>query len=244
MCGIIGYIGNRNAVPVVLEGLKRLEYRGYDSAGIAFFAEQDIEVRRCSGKIHDLVALLESENPVSHTTIGHTRWATHGRPSEENAHPHRSNGIVLVHNGIIENYLPLKKMLQDRGYTFTSETDTEVLCHLIEDYARQYPLEDALREALKEVKGSYALAVIKKEEPDKIVGVRKDSPLVIGLGDGEYFLASDIPAFLNYSRDVIFLNDGEMAVLTRQGVSVIGTDGSPLEKDVVTGQAFHVKGNL
>ena len=234
MCGIIGYIGNRNAVPVVLEGLKRLEYRGYDSAGIAFFAEQDIEVRRCSGKIHDLVALLESENPVSHTTIGHTRWATHGRPSEENAHPHRSNGIVLVHNGIIENYLPLKKMLQDRGYTFTSETDTEVLCHLIEDYARQYPLEDALREALKEVKGSYALAVIKKEEPDKIVGVRKDSPLVIGLGDGEYFLASDIPAFLNYSRDVIFLNDGEMAVLTRQGVSVIGTDGSPLEKDVVT----------
>jgi len=234
MCGIIGYIGNRNAVPVVLEGLKRLEYRGYDSAGIAFFAEQDIEVRRCSGKIHDLVALLESDNPVSHTTIGHTRWATHGRPSEENAHPHRSNGIVLVHNGIIENYLPLKKMLQDRGYIFTSETDTEVLCHLIEEYARQYPLEDALREALKEVKGSYALAVIKKEEPDKIVGVRKDSPLVIGLGDGEYFLASDIPAFLNYSRDVIFLDDGEMAVLTRQGVSVIGTDGSPLEKDVVT----------
>ncbi len=234
MCGIIGYVGSRNAVPMVLEGLKRLEYRGYDSAGIAFFAEHDIEVRRCSGKIQDLVSLLESENPASNTTIGHTRWATHGRPSEENAHPHRSDGVVLVHNGIIENYLPLKKMLQDKGYAFTSETDTEVLCHLIEHYARRYPLERAVREALKEVKGSYALAVIKKEEPEKIIGVRKDSPLVIGLGDGEYFLASDIPAFLSHSRDVIFLNDGEMAVLTRQGVSIIGADGSKVHRDAVT----------
>ncbi len=234
MCGIIGYIGSRNAVPVVLEGLKRLEYRGYDSAGIAFFADKGIQVRRCSGKIQDLVSLLESEDPSSHTTIGHTRWATHGRPSEENAHPHRSNGIVLVHNGIIENYLPLKKMLQEKGYTFTSETDTEVLCHLIEDYAQKSVLEDAVREALKEVKGSYALAVIKEEEPDKIVGVRKDSPLVVGVGSGEYFLASDIPAFLSYSRDVMFLNDGEMAVLTKYGVRVFGADGSPLEKDVQT----------
>jgi len=234
MCGIIGYIGSRNAVPVVLEGLKRLEYRGYDSAGIAFFAERGIEVRRCSGKIQDLASLLESENPFSNTTIGHTRWATHGRPSEENAHPHRSNGIVLVHNGIIENYLPLKKILLEKGYTFTSETDTEVLCHLIEDYSRRYPLEDAVREALKEVKGSYALAVVKEAEPGKIVGVRKDSPLVVGIGNGEFFLASDIPAFLNYSRDVIFLNDGEMAVLTSQGVSVFGSDGSSLKKDVQT----------
>lgn len=234
MCGIIGYIGSRNAVPLVLEGLKRLEYRGYDSAGVAFFAGQGIQVRRCSGKIQDLVSLLESEAPFSHTAIGHTRWATHGRPSEENAHPHRSKGIVLAHNGIIENYLSLKKMLQERGYAFTSETDTEVLCHLIEDYAQKYVLEDAVREALKEVRGSYALAVMKEDEPDRIIGVRKDSPLVIGVGDGEYFVASDIPAFLNYSRDVIFLNDGEMAVLSREGVSVFGADGSPLEKNVQT----------
>jgi glucosamine--fructose-6-phosphate aminotransferase (isomerizing) len=234
MCGIIGYTGNRNAVPIVIEGLKRLEYRGYDSAGIAFFAEDVIKVRRCTGKINDLVSLLDSEKPFSNTTIGHTRWATHGRPSEENAHPHRSDGIVLVHNGIIENYLSLKKMLQERGYVFASETDTEVLCHLIKDYTKRYPLEDAVREGLKEVRGSYALAVIREEEPDKIVGVRKDSPLVVGIGDGEFFLASDIPAFLNYSRDVIFLDDGEMAVLTAQGVSIFGPDGSLLKKDLQT----------
>ena len=157
MCGIIGYIGKRNAVSVVLEGLKRLEYRGYDSAGVAFFSDKGIEVRRCTGKIKELVSLIESENPVSHTTIGHTRWATHGRPSEENAHPHRSNGIVLVHNGIIENYLQLRKKLSAEGYKFTSETDTEVLCHLIDAYAKDRPLEDAVRMALKEVRGAYAL---------------------------------------------------------------------------------------
>lgn len=232
MCGIIGYIGKRNAVSVVLEGLKRLEYRGYDSAGVAFFSNNAIEVRRCTGKIRDLVSLLESENPHSHATIGHTRWATHGKPSEENAHPHRSDGIVLVHNGIIENYLSLKKKLIDKGYTFTSETDTEVLCHLIENYSKSYPLEEAIREALKEVRGAYALAVIKEDEPNKIVGVRKDSPLVIGLGEGESFIASDIPAFLSYSRDVIFLDNGEMAVLTENGVKITGLDGVPVQKDV------------
>ncbi|MEW6418694.1 MAG: glutamine--fructose-6-phosphate transaminase (isomerizing) [Nitrospirota bacterium] len=231
MCGIIGYIGKKNAVPVVLEGLKRLEYRGYDSAGIAFFSDKGIEVRRCSGKIKALTSLLESENPFSHTTIGHTRWATHGRPSDENAHPHRSNGVVLVHNGIIENYLPLKKKLIENGYQFTSETDTEVLCHLIENYAKRYPLEDAVREALKEVKGTYAIAVIKEDEPGKIVGVRKDSPLVVGLGDREYFIASDVPAFLSYSNDVIFLDDGEMVVLTEGGVKITGPDGIPVQKD-------------
>lgn len=234
MCGIIGYIGNRNAVSVALEGMKRLEYRGYDSAGIAFFADGKIEVRRCTGKIKDLVSLLESENLYSHTAIGHTRWATHGRPSDENAHPHRSNGVVLVHNGIIENYLLLKKMLIGKGYTFTSETDTEALCHLIEEYAKIYPLEDAVREALKEVKGAYALAVMKEDEPDKIVGVRKDSPLVVGLGDREFFIASDIPAFLNYSRDVIFLDDGEMVILTNEGIKLTGLDGVPVEKNVRT----------
>lgn len=232
MCGIIGYIGKRNAVSVVLDGLKRLEYRGYDSAGVAFFTDNGIEVRRCRGKIKDLTSLLESENPSSHNTIGHTRWATHGKPSEENAHPHRSDGIVLVHNGIIENYISLRKKMMEKGYQFTSETDTEVLCHLIADFARNSPLEDAVRAALKEVKGAYALAVIKEDEPDKIVGVRKDSPLVVGVGDGEFFVASDVPAFLNYSNNVIFLDDGEMVVLTHDGVRITGFDGMPVSKDM------------
>ena len=234
MCGIIGYVGKKNSVSVVLEGLKRLEYRGYDSAGIAFFSKNGIEVRRCTGKIQALASLLESENPSSDTTIGHTRWATHGRPSDENAHPHRSNDVVLVHNGIVENYLSLKKKLIEKGYIFTSETDTEVLCHLIEDYAKRYPLEEAVREALKEVKGAYALAIIKGDEPGKIVGVRKDSPLVVGLGDGEFFVASDIPAFLSYTRDVIYLGDGEMVVLSQDGVKITGIDGTPIHKDVKT----------
>jgi glucosamine--fructose-6-phosphate aminotransferase (isomerizing) len=231
MCGIIGYIGKRNAVSVVLDGLKRLEYRGYDSAGIAFFSNKGIEVRRSVGKIKELASLLERENPSSHISLGHTRWATHGKPSEENAHPHSSNGITLVHNGIIENYLPLKRKMIEKGYHFVSETDTEVLCHLIEDYARRYPLEDAVREALKEVKGAYALAVIKEDEPDKIVGVKKDCPLVVGLGNGEFFIASDVPAFLSYSRDVIFLDDAEIVVLTNNGIKIT-LDGIPVQKDV------------
>jgi glucosamine--fructose-6-phosphate aminotransferase (isomerizing) len=231
MCGIIGYIGNRNAVSVVLEGLKRLEYRGYDSAGIAFFSNKGIEVRRCKGKIKDLASRLGHEDLISHISLGHTRWATHGKPSEENAHPHRSNGVILVHNGIIENYLSLKKKLIEKGYKFTSETDTEVLCHLIADYAKRYPLEDAVREVLKEIKGAYALAVIKEDEPDKIVGVKKDCPLVVGLGDEEFFIASDVSAFLNYSRDVIFLEDAELAVLTAGGIKIT-LDGVPVQKDV------------
>jgi len=232
MCGIIGYIGKRNAVSIVLEGLRRLEYRGYDSAGIAFFSDKGIEIRRCTGKIRELASLLESEKPSSNTAIGHTRWATHGRPSDENAHPHRSNSIVLVHNGIIENYLDLKAELIEKGYEFKSETDTEVLCHLIEEQTKKYPLENAVREAMKEVRGSYALVVVKEDEPFKMVGIRKDSPLVVGLGDGEFFLASDVPAFLNYSKDVIFLEDDEMAVLTDRGLSIMGHDGTPLQKEV------------
>jgi glucosamine--fructose-6-phosphate aminotransferase (isomerizing) len=231
MCGIIGYIGKRNAVSVVLDGLKRLEYRGYDSAGIAFFSNKGIEVRRCKGKIKDLASMLGHEDLISHISLGHTRWATHGKPSEENAHPHRSNGVILVHNGIIENYLPLKKKLVEKGYKFTSETDTEVLCHLIENYAKRYPLENAVREVLKEVRGAYALAVIKEDESDKIVCVKKDCPLVVGLGDEEFFVASDVPAFLNYSRDVIFLEDAEIAVLTAGGIRIT-LDGIPVQKDV------------
>ncbi len=232
MCGIIGYIGKKDAVSIVLEGLRRLEYRGYDSAGIAFFSDKGIEIRRCSGKIRELMSILGAENPSSNTAIGHTRWATHGRPSDENAHPHRSSSIVLVHNGIIENYLDLKARMIEKGYEFTSETDTEVLCHLIEEYSKRYPLEVAVREAMKEVRGSYALVVVKEDEPFKIVGIRKDSPLVVGLGDEEIFLASDVPAFLSYTKDVIFLDDGEMAVLTDRGLSIMGPDNIPLQKEV------------
>ncbi|MHB8881232.1 MAG: glutamine--fructose-6-phosphate transaminase (isomerizing) [Thermodesulfovibrionales bacterium] len=235
MCGIIGYTGRKNAVSVILEGLKKLEYRGYDSAGVAWFTDNgSVDVRRCTGKIKNLAAVVEAEKLSGTTAIGHTRWATHGKPSEENAHPHRSDGVVIVHNGIIENYLELKKGLSAKGYTFTSDTDTEVLCHLIREHSGQLPLEDAVREALKEVKGAYALAVINEKEPGKVVGVRKDSPLVVGLGDGEYFIASDVPAFLNHSREVIFLDDGEMVVMTADGVCITRLDGSPVEKDVVT----------
>ncbi|MBI5074915.1 MAG: glutamine--fructose-6-phosphate transaminase (isomerizing) [Nitrospirae bacterium] len=232
MCGIIGYIGNRNAVSVMLEGLKRLEYRGYDSAGIAFHTGKGLEVVRCKGKIRELAAVVESKNLFSTAGIGHTRWATHGKPSEENAHPHRSDDIVIVHNGIIENYLPLRKKLLEKGYTFTSDTDTEVLCHLIRDYAGPLSLEDAVRAALREVKGAYAIAVVSEKEPGKIVGVRKDSPLVVGLGEGEFFIASDVPAFLSYTRNVMFLDDEEMVVITPEGVMVTTLDGTMVQKEV------------
>jgi len=234
MCGIIGYIGGKNAVSVVLDGLKRLEYRGYDSSGIAFFSDAGIEVRRRKGKIKELSLLFESGRPASHAAIGHTRWATHGRPSEENAHPHRSHSIVLVHNGIIENYLELKKKLIESGYHFTSETDTEVICHLIEKNTKTHSFEDAVRLTLQEIKGAYALAVMKEDDPGKIIGVRKDCPLVVGLGDGEAFIASDVPAFMSYSRDVVFLDNEEIAVLTDKGVEIKGVDGKPVRKTAVT----------
>lgn len=232
MCGIIGYTGRGDAISVVLDGLKRLEYRGYDSAGIAFFSEGLVQIKRCKGKVGDLITLFERDTRTSHTAIGHTRWATHGRPSEENAHPHRSGGIVVVHNGIIENYIELKKALIAEGYTFCSETDTEVLCHLIHKYSQDRSLEDAVRSALLNVRGSYALAVINEKEEWKVVGARKDSPLCVGLGDGEYFIASDVPAFFNHSKRVMFLNDGEMAVLTGDGVMVTTLDGTPIQKKV------------
>jgi glucosamine--fructose-6-phosphate aminotransferase (isomerizing) len=221
MCGIIGYIGSRNAVPILINGLKRLEYRGYDSAGISFLSNDGINVRRCAGKIKDLEAAIKGERLKSLIGIGHTRWATHGRPSEENAHPHRAGGIVVVHNGIIENYFELKEDLKKKGHVFTSETDTEVICHLILNYSNNgLNLEEATREALKHLEGAYAIGIISESEPDKLIAVKHDSPLVIGLGKGEYFIASDIPAFLKYTRDVIILENGEMAVLTRNGVSI------------------------
>ncbi|HUO78130.1 MAG TPA: glutamine--fructose-6-phosphate transaminase (isomerizing) [Thermodesulfovibrionales bacterium] len=234
MCGIIGYRGKRNAISVVLEGLKRLEYRGYDSAGIAYFSKGHINIKRRKGKVKDLLSLFEADQPSAHTAIGHTRWATHGKPSEENAHPQRSDGIVIVHNGIIENYLDLKKNLLAEGYVFTSDTDTEVLCHLINKYSKDYLLEDAVRHATKNVKGAYALAVLSEREEGKVVGVKKDSPLCVGLGDGEYFIASDVPAFFNYSKDVIYLNDGEMVVINDDGVMVTTMEGIPVHKEVTS----------
>jgi glucosamine--fructose-6-phosphate aminotransferase (isomerizing) len=233
MCGIIGYSGRKDAISVIVDGLKRLEYRGYDSAGIAFFSGDAIEVVRCLGKIGDLEGALQGREVSTRTAIGHTRWATHGRPSDENAHPHRSDGVVLVHNGIIENYLELKRGLEREGYEFTSETDTEVICHLIKKHSDENSLEDAVRKAVKDVRGAYAIVVMSEKEPGKIVGIRKDSPLVVGISEEEFFLASDIPAFLSHSRDVIFLNDGEMVVLTSEGVSFCAVDGEPLQKEAV-----------
>lgn len=234
MCGIIGYTGKRDAISIVLEGLKRLEYRGYDSAGIAFFSGGAISIKRRKGKVKDLAALFDSDKPLSHTAIGHTRWATHGKPSEDNAHPHRSDGIVIVHNGIIENYLELKRMLIAEGYKFTSDTDTEVLCHLIHKFSKDHYLEEAMRHALRTVKGAYAIAAISEKEEGKVVGVRKDSPLCVGLGNGEYFIASDVPAFFNHSKDVIYLNDGEMVVMTGDGVMITTLEGTHVHKEVTS----------
>lgn len=232
MCGIIGYIGKNNAIPIVMDGIKRLEYRGYDSAGIAYLADNKIHIKRRKGKIDELKKSIDGLNLSSNLAIGHTRWATHGKPSDENAHPHRSDGIVIVHNGILENFIEIKRSLLEEGIIFQSETDTETLCHLINRYAKNNSLEEAVREAIKRIKGSYAFAVIDEKDPNKIVAVRKESPLVIGLGDGEYFVASDVPAFLNYSKEVIFLNDDEMAILYSDGVIITDLQGNPLSKNV------------
>ncbi|HCC68336.1 MAG TPA: glutamine--fructose-6-phosphate transaminase (isomerizing) [Nitrospiraceae bacterium] len=233
MCGIVGYIGKRNTIPVLLDGLRKLEYRGYDSAGIAFFRDGRIEVRRSAGKIRDLEASIAGNDLRGFVGIGHTRWATHGRPTEENAHPHRAGGVVIVHNGIIENYLELKNKLRAEGHIFVSDTDTEVLCHLISSYTdKGLNLETATREALKDVKGAYALGIIREEEPDKIIAVKKDCPLVVGLGESEFFISSDIPAFLSYTRDVIILDNNELAVITPDGVFISKISGESVEKKV------------
>ncbi|MEW6215446.1 MAG: glutamine--fructose-6-phosphate transaminase (isomerizing) [Nitrospirota bacterium] len=234
MCGIIGYIGKGDAVSILVDGLKRLEYRGYDSAGIAFFADGKIDIIRSAGKIKDLETIIQSSNIKCNVGLGHTRWATHGRPSEENAHPHRADNIVIVHNGIIENYISLKERLIAEGHIFKSETDSEVICHLIESFIKKgLDFEDAVRAALKEMHGAFAIGIISEKNPDKIIAVRKDSPLVIGLGDAGFFMASDIPAFLSHTRDVIFLEDFEMAILSMDGLSVTDFEGRPIEKRVV-----------
>lgn len=226
MCGIIGYVGTQEAVPVLMEGLKRLEYRGYDSAGVAFIQQGKLVLNRSVGKLANLEALLSKKETSSHIGIGHTRWATHGRPSEVNAHPHRSGKIVLVHNGIIENFLPLKKRLLEKGCRIKSETDTEIVVHLIEEETRDgKSLEQAVQNVLKEIKGAYALVILSEDQPDTIIAVRNGCPLVVGIGKGEYFVASDIPATLSHTREYLFLNDGEMVVLTPKGVEVKDFEG-------------------
>src|SRR6266487_1843210 len=234
MCGIVGYIGPKKVVPVVVEGLRKLEYRGYDSAGIAVVGQNgNLEIRRAPGKLRNLEEVI-ARSPLDGTYgIGHTRWATHGRPTEENAHPHRdcTGKIVVVHNGIIENYLELKVKLQKEGHSFATETDTEIVAHLVEKNSQNgVPLEEAVRRSLKELRGIYALVFLSAKDPKKIVAARMGPPSVIGLGDGEYFVASDIPALLEHTREIFFLADGDIAVLTAQGVRVMDHDGCPVDR--------------
>ncbi|HEX6308431.1 MAG TPA: glutamine--fructose-6-phosphate transaminase (isomerizing) [Longimicrobiales bacterium] len=235
MCGIVGYIGDRRAVPLLIEGLKRLEYRGYDSAGITVVNGSGLETRRAVGKISELEKLVgNGDEPEATIGIAHTRWATHGAPTERNAHPHTScdGEIAVVHNGIIENAGTLRRKLEEMGHEFKSDTDTEVIAHLIEE-AYQGKLEDAVREALKQVEGAYGLAIISSREPRKIVAARKGSPLLLGVTDsGEYFVASDVAAVLAQTRQVIYLEDGEMAVLTEDGYETQSLRGETLEKEV------------
>ena len=233
MCGIVGYVGDRIATPMLLEGLKRLEYRGYDSAGVAIMNGEGVETRRAAGKIARLEAAIAKYPPQGTMGIAHTRWATHGPPTEKNAHPHASqNGkIAVVHNGIIENATALKAGLEARGYVFKSDTDTEVLAHLIE-VAYAGNLEAAVIEALRQCDGTYGLAVITSDEKDKIVAARKGSPLLIGVGDGEYFIASDASAILAHTRNVVYLDDGDIAVVTRGGYRVLDFDSAIRDKPV------------
>ena len=241
MCGIVGYVGKKSVVPVIIEGLRRLEYRGYDSAGIAVGNGGDgLDIRRAEGKLRNLEEAIK-QKPLNGTYgIGHTRWATHGRPTEENAHPHRdcTGKIVVVHNGIVENYLSLKKKLVEEGHKFTTETDTEIIAHLVEKFfyktgnGHRPSLEEAVRQTIKQLSGVFAIAVICTDDPTKIVAARNGPPAVVGLGNDEYFVASDVPAILHHTRDIFFLADGDMAVVTRDGVQLTDFDGKPVVRQV------------
>src|SRR5216684_584163 len=243
MCGIVGYVGKKRVVPVIIDGLRTLEYRGYDSAGIAVCGNGSsgaVQVRRAEGKLRNLEEAIRLKPLEGSWGIGHTRWATHGRPTEENAHPHRdcTGKIVVVHNGIVENYLSLKKKLIEEGHRFTTETDTEVIAHLVEKHLLKtgngHPasLEEAVRQTVKQLTGVFALAVISVDEPNKIVAARNGPPAVIGLGNEEYFVASDVPAILYHTRDIFFLADGDLAVVTSNGVQLTDFDGKPIERQV------------
>jgi glutamine---fructose-6-phosphate transaminase (isomerizing) len=238
MCGIVGYVGQKSVVPVIIEGLRKLEYRGYDSAGIAVAGNGDgLQVRRAEGKLRNLEDVIRTKPLEGSYGIGHTRWATHGRPTEENAHPHRdcTGRVVVVHNGIVENYLSLKKRLIEEGHKFSTETDTEVIAHLIENALKtangnRPSLEDAVRKTVKQLTGVFALVVISADDPNKIVAARNGPPAVIGLGQNEYFVASDIPAILHHTRDLFFLADGDLAVITPSGVQLTDFDARPIQR--------------
>lgn len=235
MCGIVGYIGSRDAVPLIVDGLRRLEYRGYDSAGVAVLnGSSKLELRRASGKLRNLEEAIRNQPLHGSYGIGHTRWATHGRPTEENAHPHRDchGRIVVVHNGIVENYLALRKQLTAEGHVFKTETDTEVIAHLVEKYLDGRSLEDAVRKSLKEIHGVFAISVISSLDPQKIVAAQSGPPVVIGLGQDEFFVASDVPAILSHTRDMFFLQDGDVAVLTPTGVELTDFDGKIVRRQV------------
>src|SRR5207248_7989010 len=232
MCGIVGYVGDKQVVPLIIGGLRKLEYRGYDSAGIAVVDENhELKIRRAEGKLRNLEIALR-ENPLDGTYgVGHTRWATHGRPTEENAHPHRdcSGRVVIVHNGIIENYLELKDNLRKKDHRFATETDTEIIAHLIEEHLKGGDnFEGAVRKTVHELRGIFSLSMLSADEPDTIISARLGPPVVIGIGDGEFFVASDVPAILEHTRDVFFLGDGEIAVMTKEGVRVTDFTGNPV----------------
>jgi len=231
MCGIVGYIGRQDATSIIVEGLRKLEYRGYDSAGICTISDGTASIRRSEGKLINLERLLKAEPVVGSLGIGHTRWATHGRPSEINAHPHQAGSVVVVHNGIIENYLQLREELRAAGHIFKSETDTEVVSHLIEERRKSTDsFETAVREALALLKGAYALCIVSEEEPEVLIAAKLGSPMVVGLGDGEFYVASDIPAILSHTRNMIFMEDGEMAVFRGGKAHFSTVEGAALEK--------------
>ena len=235
MCGIVGYIGDREATPILLEGLKRLEYRGYDSAGIAVLTNGKITIKKESGKISQLEKLLEDDHLAGKLGIAHTRWATHGHPTKLNAHPHSDcqGRLALIHNGIIENYASIKTKLAAAGHKFTTDTDTEALVHLIEEYyTNGTMLEEAVRAALSQVEGTYGIAVISKTEPDTLVAARKGSPLVVGMGENEYVVASDVSAIISHTKDVTYLEDNEIAVINRDKVVIKTVDNLEVNKKI------------
>ena len=231
MCGIVGYIGPQKCVDILIDGLRRLEYRGYDSAGTAIFEGDQCRIVRAQGKLDNLTKLLDQDPPQGTVGIGHTRWATHGRPSEQNAHPHKYGQTSVVHNGIIENHAELRRDLQAKGHVFASETDTEIIAHLVDDEVKAgADPEQAVRAVLKRVKGAYAICVLVDSTPDRIVAARHDAPLILGVGEGENYVASDVPAILNRTRDMIFLDNGEIALVTADAITIADLDDTPVDR--------------
>ena len=231
MCGIVGYIGEQQATPIILEGLKKLEYRGYDSAGIATLSNGESATRRSQGKLVNLENILKNEPLSGIIGIGHTRWATHGRPSEINAHPHKAGSVIVVHNGIIENYLQLKEHMKKAGHVFKSETDTEVIAHLIEESLKTEPdFEKAVRTSLAQLRGAYAVCILNEKDPECLIAAKLGSPMVVGIGQGEFFVASDIPPILAYTREMVFMEDGELVVFRNGGVQFSTIAGVVLDK--------------